>query len=82
MMGRLLSKRHLAPSPSPSDKIGFEEAMRLSVALQSAVLRPNTYNRAKTNGKQLGLCLSMKTVAKAISVIEINVKPAAKPADE
>jgi hypothetical protein len=51
----------------------FEEALRLSTALQSAILKLNRYNRSATSGKKMGLVLSLKTQNKMINVIEKKV---------
>ncbi len=49
----------------------FEEALRLATAVQSAVLNLNRYNRTTKQGREMGLCLSVKTQSTAISVIEL-----------
>ncbi len=54
--------------------ITFDEAMRLATAIQSAVLNLNRYNRNKTDGREMGLCLSLKTQTAAISVIETRIR--------
>lgn len=56
--------------------ISFEEATQLSLSIQSALLGLNRYNRSTTEGRQMGLCLSVKTDSNAISVIEAKVRPA------
>lgn len=53
----------------------FQEAMRLSLAIQSALLSLNTYNRSTSVGREMGLLLSVKTDSTAISVIEKRVRP-------
>jgi hypothetical protein len=57
-------------------ELTFDQAMRLSVALQSVVLGLNRHNRNSKIGREMGLCLSIKTDSTAISVIEQRVKPA------
>lgn len=57
-------------------EIDFDEALRLAAAIQSAVLRLNRYNRSSSKGKLMGLCLSLKSSSRAISVIEQPVKVA------
>jgi hypothetical protein len=52
----------------------FEEALRLSTAVQSAVLKLNRYNRATKAGQEIGLCLSLKTDISAIAVIETKIR--------
>jgi hypothetical protein len=51
----------------------FDEAVKLSVALQSCVLSLNRYNRRKKAGKDMGLLLSFKTATGTVTVIEANV---------
>ena len=46
----------------------MEEALKLRLALDSALLSLNRYNRATAKGKAAGVCLSVKTGA--IAVIE------------
>jgi len=55
-------------------ELTFEEALRLSTAIQSAVLNLNRYNRNTKEGREMGLCLSLKTHSTAISVIETRVR--------
>jgi hypothetical protein len=55
----------------------FEDALRLEVALQSAVQKLNRYNRSAKAGKEMGLCLSLKPGA--IAVIETKLIPPKKP---
>lgn len=56
-------------------ELPFEEALRLSTAIQSAVLNLNRYNRNNKSGREMGLLLSLKTDSSAISVIETRVRP-------
>jgi hypothetical protein len=58
-------------------ELTFEEALRFATAIQSAVLNLNRYNRNKKDGREMGLCLSLKTQSTAISVIEMRVRPPA-----
>ena len=77
------SCRYVRTSPDIAERdiksvnieLSFDEALRLLVAIQSAVLGLNRYNRSHTDGKQMGLCLSLKTSSNAISVIEQRVRP-------
>ncbi len=48
----------------------FEEAMKLSLAVQACLLSLNRYNRATTKGKNMGLCLTVFTDNQAVNVIE------------
>ena len=58
-------------------ELTFDEAMQLSLSVQSALLALNRYNRSTKKGREMGLCLSVKTDSNAISVIESRVKPKA-----
>jgi hypothetical protein len=51
----------------------FDEALRLSTAIQSGVLRLNRYNRAVKSGREMGLCLSLKS--DTVRVIETKLVP-------
>ena len=57
-------------------ELTFDEAMQLSLGIQSALLNLNRYNRSTKKGREMGLCLSLKTDSNAISVIETPVRPA------
>jgi len=59
--------------PALNIKMSFDEAVKLSLAIQSAVLKLNRYNRSIKAGKQMGLLLSVKTATKTITVIEAKV---------
>lgn len=75
--------RYVRTQPDIADKqiasvnieVTFDEAMRLALAIQSAVLQLNRYKRSTTVGKEMGLLLSIKTDSNAISVIEKRVRP-------
>ena len=56
---------------SANFEITFEEAMKLSLALQSALLQMNTYNRSTTTGRQIRIQLSYKQ--EHMSVNEVTV---------
>lgn len=56
--------------------LSFFEAMRLLVALQSAVQKLNRYDRRDKSGRQIGLCLSLKVDRSAISIIETRIRDA------
>jgi len=62
-------------------ELSFEMALRLSLAVQSAVLNLNRYNRSTTKGRDMGLLLSLKTDTNSITVIEKRVL-AGKPAGD
>src|SRR5437870_1671580 len=53
--------------------ISFEQALRLSLAVQSCVMNLNKYNRSDAIGREMGLRLSLKTGSKSIAVIEASV---------
>ena len=55
----------------------FEEALRLSLAIQSCVMQLNRYKRSTTVGGEMGMLLSIKTETDTITVIEKRVRPAA-----
>ena len=61
--------------PSVNMNLTLDEALRLSTALQSAILRLNRYNRSTTKGKSVGIGLSLKIKTGALAVIEKPVKP-------
>ena len=56
-------------------ELTFEEATQLLLGIQSALLNLNRYNRSTKKGREMGLCLSLKTDSQAISVIETKVRP-------
>ena len=56
----------------------FEEALRLSLAIQSCVMQLNRYKRSATEGREMGMCLSIKTETNTITVIEKRVRPEAE----
>jgi len=60
-------------------ELEFEEALKLSTAIQAAVLQLNRYNRTDKDGRDMGLCLSLKVPSTAISVIEQRIRPAKEP---
>ena len=76
------SCRYVRTSPDIASKgiksvnveLTLEQALQLSLAIQSGMLALNRYNRATTKGREMGLCLSLKTEAATISVIETKVK--------
>jgi len=52
----------------------FDQALGLSLALQSCLHAINRYNRSTTKGKSMGVLFSIKLDSQAISVIEAPVK--------
>jgi hypothetical protein len=56
-------------------ELSFEEAMRLSVALQSCIMSLNRYKRSTVPGREMGVLLSIKTGNRSISVIEKRIPP-------
>jgi hypothetical protein len=55
-------------------ELSFEDALRLSLAIQSAVLNLNRFNRATVAGREMGMLLSLKTETRTITVIEKRVR--------
>jgi hypothetical protein len=52
----------------------FEEALRLSLAIQACLFNLNKYDRSKGRaGRDMGLSLSVKTASKSVAVIETAV---------
>jgi hypothetical protein len=58
--------------------LSFEEALRLSTAIQSAILALNRNNRSAKAGKEMGVCLSLK--GNALAVMESKLVPPKKSA--
>lgn len=52
----------------------FEEAIRFSLAIQSCVMQLNRYKRSATEGREMGMVLSIKTDSNTITVIEQRVR--------
>ena len=52
----------------------FGEALKLSLALQSCLLNLNRLDRNKTEGKHMGVRISITTGNKAVKVIEKKIK--------
>ncbi len=57
-------------------EMSFEEALRLSLAIQSCLMQLNRYKRSTTAGREMGMLLSIKTDSNTITVIEKRVRPA------
>jgi hypothetical protein len=53
----------------------FEEALKLSLALQSCVQSLNRYNRSTAKGRAMGLLLSVKMDNNSVSAIEARLNP-------
>lgn len=52
----------------------FEEALKLSLAIQACLMNLNKYNRAVGGkGSKMGLSLAFKTNSKSVQVIETEV---------
>src|SRR5262249_54014056 len=58
-------------------ELSFDEAIKLSLAIQACLMQLNRYNRSTVAGREMGLLLSMKTDSNTITVIEKRVRPAA-----
>src|SRR6266581_2719373 len=55
-------------------ELSFDEALKLSLALQACLIQLNRYNRSTTAGREMGLLLSIKTDSNSITVIEKRVR--------
>ncbi len=55
-------------------ELTFEEALKLSLAIQSSLMQLNRYNRTTTAGREMGLLLSLKTETSSVTVIEKRVR--------
>ena len=62
-------------------ELTFEEALRLSLAIQSCLMQLNRYKRSTTAGREMGMLLSIKTDSNTITVIEKRVRPAEQTSD-
>lgn len=56
-------------------EMSFEEAVRFSLAVQSCVMQLNRYKRSAKEGRDMGMCLSVKTETNTVTVIEKRVRP-------
>lgn len=56
----------------------FEEALKLSLALDSCLHSINRYHRGTKKGKSTGVCLSIKTGTASIAVIETVLRSSAE----
>ena len=52
----------------------FEDAMRLSVALQAAILQLNRYNRSSKSGKATGINIGLMVKTKRVSVMQTTLR--------
>ena len=57
-------------------ELTFEEALRLSWAMQSCVRQLNRYQPSTIEGREMGMLLSIKTGSNTITVIDKRVKSA------
>jgi len=55
-------------------EISFEEALKLSQALQSCLMQLNRYHRGTVAGREMGLLLSLKSSNSCIAVIERRIR--------
>jgi hypothetical protein len=60
---------------SANVEIPFEEALKLSLALQSCLIALNKNKRSTIGGKRMGVLLSLKTENSSISVMEKKLGP-------
>jgi hypothetical protein len=56
-------------------EISFEQALRLSLALQSALVNLNRYNRGTVIGREMGVLLLLDIAGKSVSIMEKRVVP-------
>ncbi len=56
-------------------EISFEQALRLSLALQSALVSLNRYNRATVIGREMGVLFLLDIAGKSVSVMEKRIAP-------
>jgi len=50
--------------------VSYEEALKLSVAIQSCVMAMNRYKRSTTEGKNMAMCVSIKFDEQQIAILE------------
>lgn len=62
--------------------VPFEEALKLSLALDSCLQAINRYNRSTSKGRAMGVCLSVKMQNSAISVIEVSIRSPHESSDD
>lgn len=55
-------------------ELTLEEALKLSLSLESCLLAVNRYHRSTTKGKAMGVVLSIKTESGSIAVIEAPIR--------
>lgn len=65
-----------AATPMLNIAITFEEALKLSVAIDECIRRLNSYHRATRAGKRSGLNLAIHLAKSRITVNETTVDPA------
>lgn len=53
----------------------FEQALRLSLSIQSCLFKLNSYNRSTTKGRNRGLCLTIFPDTDSVTVTEGNAAP-------
>jgi hypothetical protein len=59
--------------------MSIEEVLKLRLALDSCLLAVNRYNRSRKEGKSAGICLSVKTGASSITVVETVLRSGETP---
>jgi hypothetical protein len=60
---------------SANIELNFDEALKLSLAVQACLMQLNRYNRSTIAGREMGMLLSIKTDSRSITVIEKRVPP-------
>jgi hypothetical protein len=68
-------ERIAEPIKSLNFHVTFEEAMKLSLALQSCLMHLNRFHRGQVEGKMMGVELTVHTGTSRIKVIEKSIRP-------
>jgi hypothetical protein len=64
----------IAETPGVDVYFTLEEAMKLSLAIQSCLLRLNKWDKREGEGRKMGMMLALKTKSKTVMVTEEKVK--------
>lgn len=63
------------PVKSLNIHISFEQALKLSLALQSCLIQLNKFHRSDTAGKSMGVELTIHVNQRSVKVIEKSIRP-------
>jgi len=55
-------------------KIDFENTLKLNLAIQSCLHSLNTYNRARTEGKNMGMEIRINMIGNNVRIIECKIE--------